>query len=251
MKKTGILLSILFIATFTIAQTKVVYNAYKPGLSMRDKPGAQASVLTKIPYGEKVTLVNPFNDTTTVVNEGMKGYWNLVEYKGRQGYVAGIYLLDIAPPKATVKTMADYFKQISTPAGAAVTSVTGNKDSEMYSSLKKQLYKNGCEYHEASFYESGYNTYFIPELTLQQGFILTRLIPEFKDVFSATDPYPSANKKIKMTGLGEGEKEIRIYADEGANWINKITVGFEQGAIYEYEIFELHGQLVISFGGGV
>lgn len=251
MKKIAHLIAALIITLHAAAQTKTVYNAYKPGLSMRDKPGTQGAVLTKIPYGEKLTIVNPFNDTTTVVNEGMKGYWNLVEYKGRQGYVVGIYLLEIAPPKATVKTMQDYFKQLSAPAGAAVTSVTGTKDSDMYSSLKKQLYKNGCEYHEANFYESGYNTYFIPELTLQQGFILLRLIPEFKEVFSSSDAYPSASKKIKMTGPGEGEKEIKVQTGEGGNWIDKITVGYEQGAVYEFEMFELHGQLVISYGGGV
>lgn len=251
MKKTAILLAILLIATLAIAQNKVVYNAYKPGLSMRDKPGSQATVLTKIPYGEKVTLVNSFNDTTTVSNEGMKGYWNLVEYKGQKGYVVGIYLLEIAPPKSTVKTMQEYFAQLSAVAGPAVTTATGKDDEEMHSRYKKQLYKNGCEYHEVHFYEAGYNTYFIPGLTLQQGFIITRLIPEFKDVFGVADIYPSTNKKIKMTQPGEGEKEIKVSKDEGGNWINKITVGYEQGAVYEFEMFEMHGQLVITFGGGV
>jgi Bacterial SH3 domain len=251
MKKGIIFINMLFAATLLIAQTKTVYNAYKPGLSMRDKPGTQATVLTKIPYGEKLTMVNPFNDTVAVTNEGMTGYWNLVEYKGQKGYVAGIYLFNMVPPKATVKTMQEYFTQLSPPAGPAVTAATGKDDEEMHSRYKKQLYKNGCEYHEAHFYESGYNTYFIPGLTLQQGFILIRLIPEFKNVFSAADAYSSANKKIKMTQPGEGEKEIKIFKDEGGNWINKITVGYEQGAVYEFELFELHGQLVISFGGGV
>lgn len=233
------------------AQSKIVYNAYKPGLSMRDKPGALATVLIKIAYGEKVTLVNAYNDTAAVVNEGMSGYWNLIEYKGQKGYVVGIYLLDIAPPKATVKTMQDYFAQLSPVAGAAVSSISGKQDDEMHSRYKKQLYKNGCEYHEAYFYESGYNTYFIPNFTLQQGFILVRLIPEFKDVFSPADVFPSAGKKIKMPPPFTGEKEIKVTKDEGGNWINKISVGYEDGAVYEFELFELHGQLVISYGGGV
>lgn len=239
-------------AAFTIsAQSKTVYNAFKPGLSMRDKPGAQATVVTKIPYGEKVTLVNTYNDTAAVINEGMSGYWNLVEYKGKKGYVVGIYLLDIAPPKATVKTMEDYFKQLSPAAGSALSTESGKQDDEMHSRFRKQLYKNGCEYHEAYFYESGYNTYFIPNLTLQQGFILVRLIPEFKDVFTAADAFPSAGKKTKMPPPLEGEKEIKVIKEEGGNWINKISVGYEDGAVYEFEMFELHGQLVISFGGGV
>jgi Bacterial SH3 domain len=251
MKKIVILLFVCCTALGVRAQTKTVYNAYKPGLSMRDKPGTQGTVLAKIPYGEKLTLVNPHTDTVAVINEGMTGYWNLVEYKGQKGYVVGIYLLDMAPPKSTVKTMQDYFAQLSPVAGPAVTAVTGKEDEEMHSRYKKQLYKNGCEYHEAHFYESGYNTYFIPGLNIQQGFILIRLIPEFKDVFSASDAYPSASKKIKLTQPGEGEKEIKVIKEEGGSWINKITVGYEQGAVYEFELYELHGQLVISYGGGV
>jgi uncharacterized protein YraI len=251
MKKVIISIAILFTATLLTAQAKTVYNAYKAGLSIRDKPNTQAAVLTKIPYGEKLTVVNPVYDTVTVINEGMTGYWNLVEYKGQKGYVVGIYLLEITPPKVTVKTMQEYFTQLSPAVGAPVTVTTGKDDEEMHSTYKKQLYKNGCEYHQAHFYESGYNTYFIPGLTMQQGFILTRLIPEFKDVFSGVDVYPSNSKKIQLTQPGEGEKEIKVQKDEGSNWVNKITVGYEQGAVYEFELFELHGQLVISFGGGV
>lgn len=82
MKKITYLIAALIVTLHAAAQTKVVYNAYKPGLSIRDKPGTTSAVLSKIPYGEKLTLVNPYNDTVTVINEGMTGYWNLVEYKG-------------------------------------------------------------------------------------------------------------------------------------------------------------------------
>ena len=251
MKKIHLTIIAVITITVAAAQAKIVYNAYKPGLSMRDKPGAQSTVVTKIPYGEKLTLVNPVNDTVTVINEGMTGYWNLVEYKGQKGYVVGIYLFEMIPPKSNIKTMQEYFTQITAPAGAPVLVTAGKEDEEMHSRYKKQLYKNGCEYHEAHFYESGYNTYFFPGFTLQQGFILIRLIPEFKDVFGTLDAYPSASKKIKMTQPGEGEKEIKVIKDDSNSWIEKIKVAYEQGAVYEFEMYELHGQLVISFGGGV
>lgn len=252
MKKIVLLSYCLAAAVVAVAQQKTVYNAYKSGLSIRDKPGAQGAVTGKIPYGEKLTLVNSFNDTVQVTNEGMSGYWNLVEYKGQKGYVVGIYLMEMAPPQPAVKTTAAYFTQLSQVAGAPVTTATGKDDEEMHSRFKKQLYKNGCEIHEAHFYESGYNTYFIPGLTLQQGFILIRLIPEFKDVFAPGDSYPAGNKKIKISNpSGGGEKEIKVFKDEGSSIINKITVAYEDGAVYEFEMYELHGQLVITFGGGV
>jgi uncharacterized protein YgiM (DUF1202 family) len=252
MKKINFIAIILLVVSNVFAQSKTVYNAFKAGLSIRETPSSQAAVISKIPYGEKLTLVNPYSDTFTVVNEGMIGYWNLIEYKGKKGYVVGIYLFDMPPPKATVKTMKDYFAQLSTVAGSPVVFSKNKLGNEMYSQYKKQLYKNGCEYHEATFYESGYNTYFLPEVDLQKGFILTRLIPEFKDAFSATDNYPTESKKIKVKRQSyDSEKEIKVVKSDGGNWTDKIVVNFEDGAIYTFEIYELNGQLVISFGGGV
>lgn len=252
MKQIFLVFVCSILSQLQFAQSKTVYNAYKPGLSIRDKPGTQATVITKIPYGEKLTLVNPYNDTATVVNEGMNGYWNLVEYKGKKGYVVGIYLLDFAPPKATVKTMKDYFAQLTQPAGPAIAAKRGTSGNEMFSNYKKQLYKNGCEYHETTFYESSYNSYFLPEVTIQQGFILARLIPEFKDVFTAADIFPTENKKLKVKReMYESDKEIKVLKSEFGNWTDRIIVTYEDGAYYEFEMFNLNGQLVISFGGGV
>jgi hypothetical protein len=252
MKKKVLLIVLGFVHTILFAQSKIVFNAYKPGLSIRDKPSSSATVISKIPYGEKLTLVNPFEDTVLVVNEGLGGYWNLIEYKGKKGYVVGIYLLDFVPPKATVKNMKEYFAQLSQPAGPAVIAKRGTEGNEMYSLYKKQLYKNGCEYHEATFYESGFNTYFLPEVSLQQGFILVRLIAEFKDVFAATDAYPSESKKVKVKREGyESEKEIKIIKPGLGGWAERILVTYEEGAYYEFEMYQQGGQLIISFGGGV
>jgi hypothetical protein len=252
MKKYFLIIFFAVLCFTSFSQSKVMYNAFKAGLSIRDKPSAQANVISKIPYGEKLTLVNPFNDTESVVNEGMTGYWNFVEYKGKEGYVVGIYLFDMPPPKSSVKTMQDYFNQLSQKAAPLVVTKRGARDNDMYSEYKKQLYKNGCEYHEATFYESNYNTYFIPELDLQKGFILTRLIPEFKDAFSGVDNFPTESKKIKFKKYTyESEKEIKVLKSAWGSWTDKIVITYEDGANYEFEIFLLNGQLVISFGGGV
>ncbi|MBP6432193.1 MAG: SH3 domain-containing protein [Ferruginibacter sp.] len=252
MKKCNLIVILLLVVSTVFAQSKTVYNAFKPGLSIRESPSAQAAVISKISYGEKLTLVNPYSDTVSVINEGMTGYWNLVEYKGKKGYVVGIYLFDMPPPKASVKTMKDYFAQLSAVASPLVVYSKNKNTDEMFSQYKKQLYKNGCEYHEATFYESGYNTYFLPEVDLQKGFILTRLIPEFKDAFSATDVYPTENKKIKVKRQAyESDKEIKVVKSTWGNAVDKIVVTYEDGANYEFEIYELNGQLVISFGGGV
>lgn len=251
----SILLFILVFLCFTIqvnAQSqKTMYNAYKPGLSIRDKPGAQSNVIGKIPYGEKLKLVNSYVDTVSLVNEGMSGYWNLVEYKGKKGYVAGMYLLDFAPPAANIKSMIDYLNQLAAPAGAALVVTKGKYGDDMYSQYKKQLYKNGFEYCSAVYYESNYNHYFLLDVTLQQAFIIVRLIPEFKEVFSATDIYPTVSSTIKLTEPYETDKQITVEQLSVPGPPEKIKVSYQQGAVYEFEMFQLNGQLVISFGGGV
>jgi len=252
MKYTLILLFVLSLHFSTFSQSKIVYNAFKVGLSMRESPSAQSKTIVKIPYGEKLTLIDVYADTVAVVNEGMDGYWNIVEYQGKKGYVVGIYLLEMPPPKANVKSMKEYFAQLSAAAGAAVTTTKYKQGDEGYSQFKKQLYKNGCEYHEATFYESNSSTYFLPNITLQQGFILVRLISEFKDAFSSSDIFPRENKIVKVNIQGyESDREIKVVQSDAGNWIDKIIVNFEDGAFYTFEMFQLDGQLVISFGGGV
>lgn len=251
--KSLVLFFIVFsgIVSHVNAQSKTVYNAYKPGLSIREKPGTQASVIGKIPYGEKLKLVNAYNDTVSLVNEGMTGYWNLVEYKGKKGYVAGIYLLEFAPPAANVKSMIDYLDQLSAPAGAALVVTKGKYGEDLYSQYKKQLYKNGFEYCSAVYYESNYNHYFLLDVSLQQAFIIVRLIPEFKDVFSAADVFPVTSSVVKLTEPFETEKQITVEQLNLSGTPDKIKVSYQQGALYEFEMFLLNGQAVISFGGGV
>lgn len=246
------ILVFLSIISHVNAQTqKTVYNAYKLGLSIRDRPSAQASVISKIPYGEKLILVNAYDDTVSLVNEGMTGNWNLVEYKGKKGYVAGMYLLDFPPPAANVKSMIDYLNQLSAPAGAALVVTKGKYGDEIYSQYKKQLYKNGFEYCSAVYYESNYNHYFLLDVTLQQAFIIVRLIPEFKDVFSAADTYPTTSSTVKLTEPYETDKQITVEQLNVPGPPEKIKVSYQQGAVYDFEMFQLNGQLVISFGGGV
>lgn len=239
-------------AQFT--RTETVYVAAKSGLSIREKPDAKATVLGKIPYGTKITTTyNSEEEQKDIVTEGLQGYWIKTSWNGKTGYVVNSYLLPVAVPKAGTKTMKDYFKQLSAVAGPVLTVKKGEGSNigENYSEIKKQLFKNGFEYHEAGFYEASYDTYFLPGLSVQQGFLLLRLIPEFKDVFSETDEYPSENKTRKPKADGEDAGTIKVIKPDGGNWTEKIIVDYSDGAYYHFELFELNGQLVISFGGGV
>src|SRR5688572_14885369 len=114
--------------------------------------------------------------------------------------------------------------------------------------MKKQLYRSVAEYHFLFKQKTAYEIYFLPGFTIEQGFILLRLIPEFKSVFGATEVFPMADKTIKR---GEDDYTIRVEKLEGSDWIQKIQIEYVEGAYYTFEMFLLGGQLVISYGGGV
>jgi uncharacterized protein YgiM (DUF1202 family) len=247
-------------AFFSSAQTvsvsyvyKEVYVAAKSGLSIREKPELGSAVLEKIPYGTKTKVAYNYNEEMkTVSTEGMEGNWVKTTYKGKTGYVVDTYTLPIPAPGVTVKTMQDYMAQISTIAGPAITVKNGTTQEITESGyvLKKQLYKNGAEHHDIQWYEANEDVYFLPELTLQQGFVLVRLIAEFKTVFSATDVFPTENK-TKKTEPDVNDYKITVTKIEGMKYVSEITVEFSEGASYTFHMFEMAGQLVISFGGGV
>ena len=247
MQKYFIIL-LLFITTTSFSQTQNWYVAAKSGLSMRDKPDAKATVLVKIPYGEKLTVTDP-EERITISTEGISGTWVKTTYGGKTGYVVNSYLLPTESPKATVKTMKEYFQQISVPVGTPLTVKTGDTDEGTGSTIKKILYKNGAEIHEEQFYEANNNNYFLPGFTIQQGFILVRLIPEFKDVFSDKDEFPNTSKTFKKDNR-EYTVKVEIATDD-ANWIERISVEYEDGVIYHFSMLVAGGQLIIMFGGGV
>ena len=92
--------------------------------------------------------------------------------------------------------------------------------------------------------------YFIPGFTMQQAFLLVRLIPEFADYVSEKDEFIINSKKVKKRGREyEYKIEKEVFGD--TPWINRIKIGFEDGAIYDFEMFQIDNQVVIFYGAGV
>ena len=93
-------------------------------------------------------------------------------------------------------------------------------------------------------------TYFVPGLTMQQAFLLIRLLPEFADYIGDKDEFITANKKVKKKGR---EYEYKVEKEIFVNipWIEKIRIDFEDGAIYRFELYQIDNQIVIFYGAGV
>jgi hypothetical protein len=247
MKKI-LLLSTLLCSLIASAQETSLYVAAKTGLSIREKPEAGAKVLDKIPYGIKIIVQDAGEESHQINTEGLSGYWRKVSYSNKTGYIIDSYLFPFPPPKAGIKTMKDYLAQLSPSFGSKLVVKSGNE--ETGSELRKQLYKNGGEWHEFRGYEYGSDTYFLPDLTIQQGFLLVRMIAEFSEAIGEKDEFPTKDKTVKK---GEREYSIKIEKEVfGDNvFVKKLSIEFEDGAIYNFEMHQIDNQLVIFYGSGV
>ena len=226
-----------------------MYVAAKAGLNIREKPETSAKVLGKIPFASRISWPET-NETSKRINtEGLHGYWRKITYNNMTGYIIDTYLLPCEPPKPGTKTLREYMAQISVPFGDSLVITNGalNNVEEGGSQLTKQLYKNGSEWHEFQGYEYNSQTYFMPGFTMQQAFLLLRLVPEFEDYITEKDEYITANKKIKKKEREyEYTVEKEVFGD--TPWINKIKIAFEDGAIYTFEMFQIDNQVVIFYG---
>lgn len=248
-----LLLAIFFSPLVIFAQNNAKYVAIKTGANMRDKPDVSGKVIEKIPYATKITLLEDNEQEKSIKTENLNGYWRKVKYNNKTGYIVDSYLFPVPPPKANTKTIKDYFTQITTLFGSKLVVKSGTITSieEGGWELHKQLYKNGAEWHHFAGYEYGSETYFIPEFTMQEAFLLLRMIPEFEEVIGEKDVFPLADTVIKK---GETEYRIKVEKEQISTdypWIKKITIEFESGAVYSFEMYQVESQIVIFFGAGV
>lgn len=250
-----IALLLLFISFSAVSHAQYgYYTASKAGISLREQPGINGKVLDKIPYGEKLVTMTDEAERKTVVLEGMSGSWLKVSYKNKTGYIASTYTLPLPPPKEGVANLKDYFDQVSSAVGQPLVIKNTKPDlAEMgESSLTKQLYKNGMEWHESREYESGSEVYILPEFSIEQAFLLLRLLKQYPNLIAEKDPFPDRGSKTKTA---EGSRTIEVEKDKDSMIspapVRKIKIYAEEGVVTDFELFILNNQAVISWSAGV
>jgi hypothetical protein len=222
------------------------------GLNMREKPDPAAKVIVKIPYGTAVMIEHAGEEAKRIEVEGFSGYWKKLTHNNQTGYIIDAYLLPLPPPGNTIKTLKEYFGEVSSTFGDSLKVTYGSIENaeEGGSQLVKQLYKNGSEWQEFTGYEYNSMSYFLPRFTMQQAFLLLRLIPEFKPFIDEKEPFATASKKIKKNGREyEYTVEKQVYGN--TQWIERTRIAFEEGALYNFEMFQMDNQIVIFYGAGV
>lgn len=65
-----------------------------PGLQMRNRPSLEGERVMLIPFGEKIKVLRKTD--LPMKAEGLDGFWYLVEYEGKQGYVFSGFLSRIS-----------------------------------------------------------------------------------------------------------------------------------------------------------
>lgn len=241
--------SILLSVTFFFAQADTKFVAAKTGLILRELPNATSIEVERIPYGTSITTTNMATETPEIVVNNIKGQWLKTSYKGKTGYVASCYLFNVAPPKANTKTLKDYFNQLSVVL-STVKKKSPNEGRDDYFDINKTLYKNSFEIHAATFYEANEEAYFLVDFTIEQAFILCKLIEETQPALANIDAFPIKAIKSKDEKSGNDYLlELKKYGEEGG--VYDLHIEYYKEIFNFLDIKMVAGQMVISVGGGV
>lgn len=233
------LILLFFCLPLQMAAQQTMYVAVKSGVSIRN--AEDSSVITTAAYGEALTVdsvaghiwVDGFETNRVVVN-----------YKGQKGLTIGAYLLPIPPPAKGVGDLKQYADQLSVPVCEPVHI---DKENEIGTNKNdtKILYENGAIYIEYINYEYYTNSLIIPDINIQQAFIIARNIPLLKDILPVNGNFPTKNLFEKNNG---DYREIQLFHNLRYNKLEKMTFAVDDINVYgAVNIIELNGQVIIIY----
>lgn len=249
----SITLLLLLTTGSAFAQQTIYYAIASPELSLRQAPGTQATVITKIPYGSKVKPVA--NDTASyqqVVIGGLPCFWKKVKYKEMTGYVVDAYLADMAPPRTGIKDLSSFAAKVSQPFGNKLTKGKVPADiGEGEVSVSRQLYKNGMVYTSLTGYEYNAETLQFPEESIATVYNLLKNIDDFGPVLK-TNPDLKEGEHTTKDSKGTVYTWKVVYEKEnGMQWLQSIKITWEEGGFYNLSIQALETDIVVTSSGGV
>ncbi|MDP6907861.1 MAG: SH3 domain-containing protein [Flavobacteriales bacterium] len=118
------------------------------GLNMRSKPETNARIITKVPFGKRVEVMEK---TKAALQLGwIKDHWYRVQFRGREGYIFGGYLSELPAPKTVDNTtmlpdlLVSYCRSAFSTEVKPVSSIEPNKGGDtLYHILER--YHGGIE----------------------------------------------------------------------------------------------------------
>ncbi len=100
------LISLSFIYELNAAEVKFVST--KAGLHLRSSPDKSSNILTLIPFGKDVSIIN--YDKKEFFMDGRYGSWVNIKYDNKTGWVFGGFLCNFKPD-TIIKQAADYYRK--------------------------------------------------------------------------------------------------------------------------------------------
>lgn len=218
------------------------YAAAMSGLNLRKMPDPSSEILDKIPYGTPLQLEN--NRSILYSAEGINGHWVLTAFNGKKGYVFDGYLLPYPPP--TESSLNDYldhrFNKIYGPAYFEPDSIS---DTEMQEAVTYTIYENGISRTEYAGFEYYSNVINIPYISMQQAFLLCRLLPDLHRFIPENAHFP-----LQESG-SETRKVIHKYNNcDKSSYLENIRIELTGEGFQFLEIGYGSGGIRISTGGG-
>lgn len=227
-----------------------MYIAAANGLSLRERGAEDAGVILKIAYGEKViidSLINP------AIVDGFNTYWAAVNYNGKHGYVLHAYLLPIPPPAKSVDELQKYAEQLSEIACKPVVNIEGDTATGDDVTDEKHLYKNGWIYIVHNGYEYLSESLIIPDISIQQAFVVAQNIPFLKVFLPADSKFPDQAHTTKDMKGNYRQTVMQYYESAIGSYKRLEKLQFvidEPDTEGGLTIIELNGQVIIMYEYG-
>jgi hypothetical protein len=243
----------------TIILNNEVYASLAGGLSVREKPDANAAVIGKIEYGAPVgmppvpsdPLETSENNSVPLTLAGMATYWVAVQVSGKTGYVVDAYISDYPPPPAGAKDLKDWANAMGKPYGAAF--VSRPKVQTLYQDgigVSRQLYTNGTVLSEADGHEYLCSSLQLPNTTVLKVLNCLRSLKDFEEIFKSDAPLQKGTYTVPDAALPEGYEWVTTYDPQGLV-LESVCVSWSEGSFNTITITQLGTEVVVSYSSGV
>ena len=245
--------------TDTFVLENRVYSALAGGLSVREKPDANAAVIGKIEYGQPISTPPlptdpaelPQNTSVPVTLGGMKTYWVKVLTGGKTGYVIDAYVSDYRPPAAGTKDLKGWSGTMSKPFEKPF--VSRPKEQTLYQDglgVYRQLYQNGVVYTQADGYEYFSTSLQLPGTTVLKVLNCLRGLEDFKAIFKSGAPLQKGSYTVADAEVPEGYQWETTYDLQGL-YLQSVRISWSSGSYNTITLIQLETEVLVAYSSGV
>ncbi len=224
------------------------YIINKNGLDLYAQKDIRQSVVFHIPYGDSVSLivdVDGVNAENKINIDSIEDNWYKVKYKGKSGYLSKAFVIPYPAPKLGTESLSNYMQSISRLETPKKTYQYKSVESDDFE-LTKEIYTNGMEVHHYDAYESNASTYFLPSMSVAQGFALMRLFKEYDLLNQFVGKFPQKNTEYIRNNEYNSPYDIAIEAKSTHFEVYYVHVVINTGGFFEFKFYYQNGVLIIE-----